>query len=526
VAKLSTSKLVVGTHLLSAHYAGDGVYHNSTTAVVMEVVVPPAEVSPLVSPTIPTVKLPPAYVPGDRGIVELSINDIGDGPAKGLVGVSLFASLSSTFDSTAFPIAIDGRTQISVNLVGGQSERVGVEFTVPTNLEAANYTYFAALAPSTNFTAVQVDSVPAAGITNAASVLAFGAVGAHRGYRLTGTTSNGTSFTVGLTGPGTGVLTDDADGAISLSVTGTNGGSTLSISSTGVSLDSLTDAAPLGTLLAATTTVTGSVSLTGSVRTFTIAGAINSNIFLGGGVANVLSLGTMQSTSLFSAAAVHSMTLNSYSNTGNDVITTAWIQTLTCAGDFGADLFINGGVGRRDLGLTTVNIGGIVGNAVWSVLANVGAVQVGGIATGWSGSIHGLFGQLIDTGDFAGELAALEIGTIRISGNLTGADLLAGADFGGDARLGNGDDFFGRGIFTSLMVSGSVTNSVVAAGLSPVGTDLLGPGVMLLTRSAIRTVTLSGSVDSASRFLATTLPAQVTVDGIAMSPATDSNFVS
>jgi hypothetical protein len=525
-ARIFISSLIVGSHSITAHYAGDGVYHGSLSSAVVEVVVPATEVSPLVSPTISAVKLPSAYVAGDRGVVELSVNDIGDGPARGTVDVQLFASLSTSFDAGAFPIAIDGNTQISVNLPGGRSKLVGLDFTVPTNLEAANYTFFAALAPSTGFTTATVNSIPAVGLTDAQSVLAFGAVGAHRGYRLTRALSNGASVTLGLTGPGTGVLTEDAGGGISLLISGTSGGSALSIVSTGVTLDSLTDAAALGSVVAPTTTAGGAISLTGSVRRLTLAGADNSNIFLGGGVPNVLSLGTVTSTSLYSAAAIHSLTVNSYSNTASDVITTAWIQTLRSAGDFGASMNINGGTGPRNLGLTSVIIGGSVGDSVWSVLANVGTVQAASFGAGWSGSIHGAISQLIDTGDFAGELAALDIGQLHISGNLTDADLLAGADFGSDGRLGNNNDFFGKGILTSLVVNGSVTNSVVAAGLSPVGTDLLGPGATLLKKSAIRAVTISGTIDPPSRFLAAALPAKVSIDGILISSLSDPNFDS
>jgi hypothetical protein len=518
VAKITTKLLTVGTHVISAHYGGDGTYHDSLSTQTMEVVVTADQAVPLLSPTVSSVKLPTSYVAGDHGVVNVSITDTGAGVARGVVGVQLFASLSSTFDSSAFQIAGAGNSQVGIQVAGGTSKNVGIGFKVPANLSPGTYTYFAVVSPVSGLTSQQVDSTPAVGITTSQSVLEFGKVGAHRGYKLTRTLANGTAVTLTLSGAGTGVLTESPDGGISLALNGTAGGSNLSIISSGVTLDGLTAPGPMGNVTAPTTTVDGAFTLSLGVRKLTIAGATNCAIAVNGGAANRMSLGTLSGVNLFSAAPILSLALNSFSNTPTDSILTAWIGTLTCAGDFGAALLLNGGNGRKQLGLATASIGGSVSTALWSIQKNVGTVQVGNIGTGWSGSIHGSLASLTDTGDFAGELAAHDIGDLHISGSLTNAKVFTGADFGADARLGNNDDFFGSGVLSSLIINGSVTNSFVAAGYSVTTASLL-------PRSAIGSISVSGSVDAGSLFEAVSLPSSALINGLDVSTVNNPNFV-
>ncbi len=524
VATIYTRSLVLGSHTITAHYQGDGIYAASLSAAVTETVVSADQTSPLVLPSISSVRLPSSYVAGDRGIVNLSINDIGDGVARGTVQVQLYASLSSTFDSTAFSIPVNGNANASFALAGGASKVVPVGFTVPANLQAGNYTFFAALAPVSGLALAQVITVPAAGVTASNSVLQFGAVGTHRGYRLTRTLSGGNSVTLSLTGPGTGTLTENSDGGISLAVSGTTYGSNLSVVSAGVTLDALSDPSPIGSILAPTATATGHVSLSVGARRVTLGGASGANILLAGGPANTLSLGGVSATTLYSAAPIQSLTVASYSDTPSDSITTAWIGSLKSAGDFGASLTLNGGAGGRYIGLKSASIGGALLNSTWSIQANVASVKVAGVDAGFSGSIHGNLSSFIDSGDFAGNLAARNITTLRIGGNLSGADVFAGANFGADARLGNNNDVFASGILSSIVISGSVSNSFVAAGLLPIDDNPLLAGATLLRRSAIAGISIGQGIDSSSRFVSAGLPSKVRVGGAVIATAGDANF--
>jgi hypothetical protein len=520
IAQLGRRNLTLGDHIITVHYAGDGVYKSATSTQLLEQVVEPAQTVPLVEPTIPVVRLAREYVPGDRGIADVAITDIGDGPAIGVVGLQLFASTSSTFDSTAFPITIDSSTSASVHLAGGQTHVVPVTFTMPLDIEPVNYTIFAALSPVSGLSTAEVVSTPAVGMNSSVPVLEFGRVPTHANYKLTRTLSDGATITLSMNGPGTGTLVEDSSGGISVALTGTGGFGTFTLTGGPVTLDSLTDLTPIGTVNASTAVLTGSLSLNGSAGSLTLAGATNANLFIGGGAkASVLSLGTVTSSSLYDAGAIHLLAVNSWTNMPADTITTAWIDQITSVGDFGPALTVNGGTGPRDLGINSATIGGALTDTTWSIQTSVGTVQTAGIAAGWSGSIHGTLYSLIDTGDFAGNVAAHGIGSLQISGNLTDADILAGADFGAPARLSLTGNHFGIGTLGTITIDGSVTGSIVAAGLLPISDVLLAPGTALLRSSAIKSIIVSGTVDDASKFLSVSLPATARINGLQVATA-------
>ncbi len=524
-AAIAPTKLTLGTHTITAHYAGDGLYKAATSSAVLQQVVEPAQTTPLVQPSILGVALPNEYVPGDRGVARVAITDVGDGTAVGVVGVQLYASTSSSFDSSAFPIATLGSGKARVQLAGGRTLVDPVTFTLPSTITAGNYTIFAALTPVSGLSASAVSSTVAVGLNSATAVLQFGRVPTHGNFKLTQTLSGGNTVSLSLSGPGTGKLVENGDGGIGVTLSNTTGNTVFTIAGSNVLLDSFIDYSPLSKFDAPTTIGNGQIGINGSAKDITLAGATNSFIFVGSGSAQgVLSLGTLSAVTLDSDLAVKSLTVSSWANTATDGITAPWIGSLSSAGDFGPSLSISSFHGAQRLGIGSATIAGTLGDATWSVDFNVGTVQAGAVGDGWSGSIHGTLESLIDTGDFAGDLAAHNIGNIQISGNLTDAAVLAGADFGATARLGVSGDDFGRGVLSSIVVNGSVTNSVVAAGLLPIDGVLLGAGTTLLKASAIRSITVSGTVDNASKFLAVSLPPMAKIDGLATSTAGNSIF--
>jgi hypothetical protein len=525
VSQFAISNLSAGTHVITAHYSGDSIFAQSYAPALTETVQTPMQATPFVTASIPAVHLPAAYVPGTRGVADVSIYAAGAAPAVGSVSVQLFASTSTTFDGSAFLLPDQSISTISFSLKGNQTRTVPISFSIPDTITPGNYTFFAVISALSGVDPSQVGAAPAVALTTQQAVLQFGRVSNRLGYVLTRTLGNGETYSLRLTGPGTGNVTENPGGGISISLTGTASNSVLHvISQTGVMLDGLTDNSILAGVTGPTTNLDGPLHLETGVHFLTLNNLSNCGLVLGGGIPDVLSFHDLSNVNLFSGVPIDSLTLNTYSNQPTDIITTAWIHSLNCTGDFGPSVFINSGAGGRNIGLASATIGGTVGNAVWRILANVGTVKVAAVASGWSGSVRGSLGSFVDTGSFAGELAAHSIGLLEVDGDLTGAAILAGADFGNDGRFGGGDDFYGSGKLGQLKVKASVSNSTVAAGLVPAGGVILGPEATLLARSGIGPITIAGPVDAASRLVAKALPAKASIDGVPVATAGDLNF--
>jgi hypothetical protein len=525
VAKITTNQLGVGLHTISAHYGGDSIYAGSFTSDISEVVISPQQATPFVAPVVSAVHLPTAYVPGDHGIADVAITDFGTAPASGSVSVQLYASASSTFDSTAFALGSPGTGQFRFRLAGGQAKTVAIGFVIPANIQPGNYTVFAALAPASGTSPSLVSTVPIAGLTTQQAVLEFGTFERHRNFRLTRTLADGSVVSLSLSGAGSGGLTEDSSGGITIALSGTTGGSNLSISTrpgTSVTLDGLTDAQEVGNINAANCDLAGAIMLDLGLGHLYLGNASNSSLFVGGGSPSYLSFGALSGMSISCAPGVFSLSMASYTNQSTDSVVCDWLKELRCGGDFGASLATYGGLGGKDLGLTSAVIGGTI-SASWYIQQNTGSIQAGGVASGWNGGFHGSLNSFVDTGDFAGALAAHTINSIQI-GNLSGGTILAGANFGSDNQLGSSTNVFGSGVLNSINVRGNVTDSLVAAGLSPVNNVLLGPSTTLLNHSAIRTINIGGTLDSTSRFLAVSLPGKARVNGSLLPTAGDVNF--
>jgi hypothetical protein len=126
-----------------------------------------------------------------------------------------------------------------------------------------------------------------------------------------------------------------------------------------------------------------------------------------------------------------------------------------------------------------------------------------------TGDVTGTFfvnGELrkFEAGTLSGTLAAAgNIGSFALRGDLAGGSVLAGANLGGNAALGGGDDVFAAAVISKFSVAGSVAAAVVGAGFDPVDGNLLNGGAVVGgPGSVIRSVTVRRTVDTASRFFA------------------------
>src|SRR5205823_5173248 len=154
-----------------------------------------------------------------------------------------------------------------------------------------------------------------------------------------------------------------------------------------------------------------------------------------------------------------------------DVLIAPGLEHLNAHGDFGADLSITGaGVGRRREALKDVDINGGITGGSWQVTGDAGEIEARSIASAWSANISGNLKSLRVHGDASGLLAAHNIETVDIKGNVSGMMVLAGANLGSDGRLGgSGDasDTFTGASIKNININGNLTGSTFAAGVNP-----------------------------------------------------------
>jgi hypothetical protein len=518
VARLATSALDLGDTVLTAHYGGDSIYGASTGGPLTETVVEPAAAVPYLVPSVPLVGLSSTFVPGDRGSAVVSIFDQGAGTARGSVAVDL-ALVPTDPTEASVPVATD--VQVNLAVTGGRTVNPRIGFTVPADIEPGGYTISAALVPVSGLSADEVDTDTVTAATTQQGVLGFGTVGSHLNYRLVRTLPNGATVTVSLLG-GTGTLVEDGGGQIELSLSGTSPGSKLAVTATGpVNVAGISNPGTINTVAIDTAELSGAINLGLGVARFTAENVDDATIVLGGGPLTTMTLGAVAGVSLSSPQAFTALSVASWTNSAADQITIPWITTLASTGDFGSNMDIPGA--NRTVSLRTVAIGGAITGGIWAVAQQVDSIAAHGVDAGWSADVRSSLLSLTDTGDFEGALAAGYLGAFRVTGAVTDAMVLVGTDFGPDGLPGGGDDQFHAGTIGSIQI-GSSSGSVIAAGLLPAVDAPFTVGGSLIAGGTIRSITVTGTADAASKFLTASLPRQVRIAGVVLSPAGDARF--
>ena len=491
VATITTAKLPVGTTSVVARFNGNGGYAASA-ATLDEVVQAAADAAPLVAATavVRTGRAGSAaapFVPGDTGSAAVTITDAGAGRATGSVSVAL--SIAPDGDpAAAVPLASVGTATFAINLRGGTSRTVPVRFRLPVDGIDGNYLVLASLVPAATLTAGQVSATPAVTATPVTVALAFGTVALHQNYGLTFTLGNGASVTLAIRGGGSAVVTDTpaefAAGQLDVAAVATSPGTTISITPRGggpVALASLVDNRPLGGLIAPAVVLRRARERVrrraraqrrgqdGHARRHRRPDQPGDRGVdrLGPGRAADAVAGRRRQHVGGRGPADPVLAVTSWTADPRDGVTAPGVVgPLDSLGDFGARLLLSGiGLGT---GLSTVAVGGTLDSPTWVVNGNVGYVTAGAVGPTFVGSIAGTLARLTVAGAYAGTLAARQIGTVEVGGDLAGGTILAGATFGPDGLPGGGDDTFNAGRISLLQVGGNVTGAAfVAAGFRP-----------------------------------------------------------
>lgn len=480
-AKLVFTLSGVGTQAVTAVYGGDVAYAGATSAARNVTVLLSNAAAPMLVPSLSTVTIPATFLPKDPGRVTLSFTNGGAGVANGRISVNLFLSPSRTLDASGIPVSAPS-LQNRTLAVG-----VGGTATITGNFKLGEYppgTYFliAQIVPVARLTTDQFTTTTLTGGSRyQAAGMVFGTIGNHKNLKLAVTDAAGNRAVLSITGNGSGSVTQ-TNGLTDVVLSGTDSSSKLVIApSHGTfAFDAITDNGALGAITGNRATVTGKLTVGGSIGNVTLAGLGQGGampITLGPGATVTLSLGAVSGVLLNSAAPIRTLTASSW--VGGQIIAPS-IETLTVHGTFDPDVFVHGSGAIRT--------------------ASLGAIDAGTWAIG---------------GD---------IGTLHVRGNLSNASIYAGADAGVDNVLGTNDDRYTVATISSVFVGGADTSSLVAAGAAPAPGGTIQSGIVLLPKAAIRSITVRGPVSDDSRFLASMLPTRAVLGGVTVSTATDPHF--
>ena len=184
-------------------------------------------------------------------------------------------------------------------------------------------------------------------------------------------------------------VTGSGIGIASISATGTSFASSLVISRKGVSIisiGSITVAGPINKITATSTSLNGTLTVSGALGTLQLASASGATITIGSQSAPkagfVFTVGNVTDTSLTSAIPIHSLKATSWSASAGatiQTITAPSIASLITTGNFQANLVTTGG---SPFSLGTVHVGGQVAADTWTITGTANSLNARLIA-GW-----------------------------------------------------------------------------------------------------------------------------------------------
>ena len=397
-------------------------------AQILTVSVDPGDPRPDLTPVVDSSAVFTTLVPGDKKAKAIvTIANIGDANANGIIGISLYASADSSIDSNDIFL---GSTSKKINVKVNANKKYKVKLFVPGTAEAGTYNILTRLDTSQITGDRRSDNDTDAASETHDIAWRFGSFDDRRNVKLL-VDDGGTLITFKMSGSGFGEIT----GGTSLTTLTLNNinNSNLKITSAGNTSFDLNDVVINGSLKsfkARTATVIGDLIATGTMGTVQIAGAIGtvstlgiSNLKLTDDSSGVWTIGTSGLNKASIAGSILGGEFNVTGSTGN----------FTIKGSVAA---------AADLTFSTIHNFKISGNMLANVnLTHAGKVTIGGR---WSGSFSASESSSQAVGKFTvkgdSDLATLStmgsIGTVTL-GNLHEVYIYAGVDTNALTEIGD-----------------------------------------------------------------------------------------
>ena len=385
--------------------------------------------------------------------------------------------------------------------------------------------------------------------------------------------SDGDSYTVRLTGPGTArIRLNDPDGDgfgpidsifLENTTTATSLFVTVAKSLTGdgkVSIGKIESIAgtkgngSLKQLIADKSDLTGSssgVAVAGSVGQLTLANIPNgTSIVLGGTAASStkITLGDVNAQEIRSGATISSLAtrslqctvlsapaIGSLSTTAgslltNEIVVAGAVKSISTKGGGAGGIWTAGSFG-------TINISGgaaidLTSTRTAASLGKTPAILRFSVVGDFQGNVHAL--GTVSTFSIGGTLldsvvAASSFGVFTAGGDLANTTIMAGANLGADHVLGGSgenSDSFGRGSFTKISIGGQVSDTMIGAGLDPRGVMFRNGNDAIVggTASKVVSFTIGGTAGQENYFRAGSWPKLVKIAGASVIPLQDLRF--
>jgi hypothetical protein len=209
------------------------------------------------------------------------------------------------------------------------------------------------------------------------------------------------------------VLTNTA-AASALTITGKGTGA--------INVGGVSDTGTMGRISGKTVNFTGSLNVAG-LASLLLANITDAQLQIGSGVPRVsITLGAVTDSSLTSAVPITSLKASSWLVTGTPTdITAPTIGTLTIGGEFDSSLTLTGSGTATTL--SNARVTGQLNIGQWDIAGKTGSITVGSVNAGSAGiDVSGLLTSLlVNKGNLAGDVTAISINSLRVSGAITNA---------------------------------------------------------------------------------------------------------
>lgn len=233
---------------------------DTTAAVPAEVPATPAS-GPDLAATAFQLKPKGAITPGDKVAATVTVTNVGTDLVSGKFSIAPVLSSDAFFSSDDLNLLVKTKLQ-NLHLQPNQSKTISLSLVIPATADAGSYAPLVNVSPATGTT-----DNGAYNNTTAANAVAvqwlFGTFDGHKNKKLTLPSLNGTPITFSLTGNGSGTITREASGLLSVTLSGTTTKSAFAASPVGsatAEIFDFTDASPLKAIKAPNITLLGALT--------------------------------------------------------------------------------------------------------------------------------------------------------------------------------------------------------------------------------------------------------------------------